>query len=345
MDAMTVPAGARPSPKAELMRMIVGNWASQAIYTAAKLELADVLADGSLDLAAIADRVSARPGELRRLLRALESLGLFRDEGEDRFSATPLGAFLRKDRPDSLRPLSMFNGEELYDAWRELPYAVQTGEAAFERAHGSAIFDYLAEHGETGALFDSVMATVHGAEAPGVVASYDFSRFPTIVDVGGGKGSFVAEIVRRNEGVHGIVYDQPQVAARAEAYLAEHGLSDRCSVVLGSFFDFVPPEADAYLLRHVIHDWRDDEAGRILSNCRDAMKPTAKLFIVETIVPDGPAGPAAKLLDLNMLVICAGQERTRGEFERLLGRNGFHVEAIHATHSPRVALIECSVTS
>lgn len=330
-------------PRFELMRLMTGNWISQAVYTAAKLKLSDALLDGPLEAPALAANLNVQEIELRRLLRALESLGLFRNLGEDRFEVTELGSFLAEDRPDSLRPLALFNGEALYAAWAQLPHAVTTGESAFGRAHGAEIFEYLEAHAETGAQFDSVMASTHGAEAPALVDSYDFSAFKTIIDVGGGKGSFVAEIVEKNAGSKGMVYDLPHVIDRARAYLEERGLSARCDTQAGSFFDRVPEGGDAYLLRHVIHDWRDPEAGKILQKCRAAMNPKARLFIVEAVIPEGPEWSSSKLLDLNMLVICAGQERTAAEFNTLLAHNGFKMEAVHETKAPRVSLIEASV--
>ena len=332
-------------PKAELMKLMIGNWMSQAVYAAAKLGLVDALLEGPLKVNILAERIGAQQIELRRLLRALESAGLFHNEGDDRYSVTDMGRFLAADRKDSLRPLALFNGEALYEAWGKLPYAVQTGKSAFGHAHGAEIFDYLEANGASGAQFDSVMATVHGAESAGVVDSYDFSKFKKVVDVGGGKGSFVAEIVARNPGVRGVVYDLPHVIARADEFLADRGLSDRCDTVAGSFFEQVPAGADAYLLRHVIHDWRDPEAGHILAKCREAMHPDAKLFIVEAVIPEGASWSSSKLLDLNMLVICAGQERTAAEFDALLKENGFTLDAVHKTRSPRVALIEASIAA
>ena len=257
--------------KAELIRLIVGNWISQSVYAAVKLGVIDVLGETTMDVPTLAKRIGAQPTDLRRLLRALEGLGLFRSDDNGHYSVTETGALLRADRPDSLQPLALFNGEELYEAWREMPYAVQTGKSAFERVHGASIFDYLATHGDRGALFDSVMATVHGAEAPGVVNSFDFSRFKTVVDIGGGKGSFVAEILEQYPELRGIVFDLPHAVERADQYLAARGLLDRCETRAGNFFDGVPEGADAYLLRHVLHDWRDPEAGKILAQCRKAM--------------------------------------------------------------------------
>ena len=258
---------AAPSPKLGLMKLIVGNWVSQAVYAAAKLQVVDALLEGPKSVASLADELNVQQNELRRLLRALESVGLFKHDGEDNYAVTEMGRFLASDRQDSLRPLSMFNGEALYEAWGQLPYAVETGKSAFGKAHGAELFDFLKQNPEIGAQFDSVMATTHGGEAPDVVQAYDFSGFKTVIDVGGGKGSFVAEIVRTNPGTSGIVYDQPHVVERTKDYIDELGLTGRCETMSGSFFDSVPEGGDAYLLRHIIHDWRDPEAETILSNC------------------------------------------------------------------------------
>lgn len=332
-------------PRVELMKLMIGNWISQSVYAAAKLNVVDALLDGPMDIPTLALKLDVQALELRRLLRALESVGLFRNLGNDRYAVTEVGRFLAEDRPDSLRPLALFNGEALYCAWGQLPHAVKTGKSAFSRAHGAEVFEFLEANAETGAQFDSVMATTHGAEAPGVVDSYDFSRFETVIDVGGGKGSFVAEILEKNPSTRGIVFDLPHVIRRAKEYLDERGLSNRCDTISGNFFDGVPAGGDAYLLRHVIHDWRDPEAGEILQQCRAAMGGDAKLFIVEAVIPEGPEWSSSKMLDLNMLVICAGQERTAAEFGSLLAKNGFRMEAVHITKSPRVSLIEASVVN
>jgi hypothetical protein len=216
---------------------------------------------------------------------------------------------------------------------------VKTGETGFERVYGKPIFDYLSEHPEQAKIFDAAMTAIHGHETQAMIEAYDFSALGTLVDVGGGNGSLLCTVLEQNPRLRGVLYDLPGVVARAQENIKARGLADRCTTVGGSFFDAVPPGGDAYLLRHIIHDWYDDRASIILRHCRKAMKPNGRLLVIETVVPPGNDPGFVKLLDLNMLVIPGGTERTEDEYRTLYASCDFRLARIVPTRAD-VAVIE-----
>ncbi|MGE0609405.1 MAG: methyltransferase [Pirellulales bacterium] len=320
------------SPHDQLLRMISGYWLTQAIYVAAKLSLADFLKDGPRAPDDLAAATGTHPLSLRRLLRALASVGIFAETGDGRFSLTPLAQPLRSDLPGSQRALAVMNGEEHYRAYGELLHSVQTGEPGFDKVYGLPVFDYLGQHPEQGAVFDAAMTGVHGAEAAAMVEAYDFSWAATVMDIGGGNGSTLAAVLQRWPKIQGTLFDLPAVVARAKPALAAAGVADRCQTVGGSFFESVPGEKDIYMLRHIIHDWDDEKSQLILRNCRAAIggRP-AKLLVIENVIPAGNAPGFGKLLDLTMLVIPGGLERTEPEYRELFAACGFRLTEIIPT--------------
>ncbi len=327
------------SPPMQLNQLIAGYWNSQCVYVAAKLGIADLLGGGPLSVDELADKTNTHRPSLFRLLRALASLGVFAEEAGQRFALTPAAELLRRDVPGSQWALAVMMGEEHYRAWGELMYSVRTGKVAFDKVYGQPVFEYLSQHPEQAAIFDKAMVGVHGRETAAMVDAYDFSSFKAIADIGGGNGSTLRGILQRHPRIHGTLFDLPGVIERAEASIAAAGLADRVHLVAGSFFESVPTGVDAYVLRHIIHDWDEEKALRILGNVREAIGEEGRLLVVESVIPPGNEPFFGKLLDITMLVSPGGQERTAEEYRDLYGRAGFRLTRIVPT-TAEVSVIE-----
>jgi hypothetical protein len=321
-----------------LSQMLGGSWVTQAIYVAAELGIADSLSQGPLTAVEIAGRTGAHSGALYRLLRALASVGVFAQDERDRFSLTPLGERLRTDAERSQRAFAVMMGAEFYATWGKLLHSVRTGECGFQAEFGKSFFQYMTEHPDRHAIYDVAMTGVHGAETAPMLDAYDFSTCRTVVDVGGGTGLVLAALLGRYPGVRGILFDLPAVVERAASVVSGAGVSGRCEMVGGDFFSAVPAGADAYLMRHVIHDWQDDEAVAILRNCCEAMDPAGRILVVETVIPPGGAPCFGKWLDLMMLLV-GGRERTLEEYRELFSRAGLHLNGVLPT-AHEVGIIE-----
>lgn len=311
-----------------------GILAAQAIHVASKLRIPDLLASGPKTIAELASKCGAHPPTLERLLRALASLEMFAPTPDGRFRNTPLTEVLRTDHPQSRRDGALFLPAPFL--WRplgELYESVRTGEPTFPVIFGQRFFEYLAEHPEDASLFNSVMT--QGIAAHAVLAAYDFSRFERLVDVGGGQGALLRDILAATPSLQGVLFDLPQVVAGASEVL-KGDLGARSQIVGGNFFDSVPGGADAYLLKGVLHDWPDDDAVSILRNTRAAIRPDGTLLLIENIL-DSAARPAG-LIDLLMLVI-GGRERTEADFRSLLDSTRFSLIRIIPTEASWV--IEC----
>ena len=312
-------------PAVRLKGLIDGFQLSQAIHVAATLGIADLLADAPRTSDALAAATNTDPAALYRLLRALAAAGVFREEGGRQFALTELGERLRAEASDSLAGWAIFIGADYYwQAWGRLIHSVRTGESAVRRLFGDP-WEYRAQHPEVGAPFDRAMTALSRSANAALLAVYDFGRFATIVDVGGGQGAFLAAILAANPRARGVLFDQPHVVARAEAVLRNAGVADRCRVDGGSFFDGVPTGGDAYVLKSILHDWYDEEATAILRTVRAAIADNGLLLVVELEVAPPNEGLLAKLSDLNMLVGPGGRERTRGEFAALFEAAGFQL--------------------
>jgi hypothetical protein len=307
---------------------------SQLVFVAAKLGIADVLARGPLAPDAIAKKVGAHPQSLYRVLRALASLGVFTERPDGKFRLTPLAATLRSDAPGSLRAFALMCVDDYnWDAWRELLFGVTTGALPFTHVHGKPLFEYLRAHPEQDRIFSASMASLSSSENAAVAAAYDFGRLGTLVDVGGAHGHLLATILRRHRRLRGILYDQPQVvaAARASGFITAPPVAARCTVQGGDFFASVPNGADGYIMKYIIHDWTDDQCAQVLSNCRAAMAPGGRVLVVEHVISRGNAPDWGKLLDIVMLVVPGGRERTREEFRTLFARAGLRLKKVHKT--------------
>lgn len=313
----------------QLAHLLSGYWYTQTIYVAAKLNLAELLRDGPRSAPELVQSTGTNSRALYRLLRALASIGIFAED-RGRFCLTPLAECLLDP---SAKAMATLRGECQYRAWGELLYSVQTGRSAFEKVYGKPIFDYLAEHPQTGHLFDLAMTGVHGRETQAMLEAYDFTGIGTLVDLGGGNGSVLTAMLRRYPGLQGILFDLPSVAERTKAHIEAAGLASRCQVMAGNFFEAVPSGADACLLRHIIHDWDDAQSVTILGHCRRAMRPGGKLLVVEGVVPPGNEPSVSKFFDLAMLVLPGGMERTEQEYRQLLEAAGFRLTRIVPTRT------------
>ena len=323
-------AGASPPP-ATLLQMMTGYWVSQALHVAAKLGIADLLADGPVDCEDLAAATDTHAPSLQRVLRALASVGVFTEVSPGSFALTPLAELLRTETPGSMRALAIMYAEEQYRAWGELLHSVRTGEMAFDHQFGMGYFEYLAQHPEADRVFNEAMTGWTHQLVGAVVDTYDFSPFKTIVDVGGGYGSLLAAILRSNPGTRGILFDLPHVIARAEEQLVAAGVADRCTFVGGDFFAAVPTGGDAYVLSQILHDWDDKRCVAILGQCRRAMPDHGKLLVVELVLPEGDEPFLGKWLDLHMLVLLGSRERTAAEYDTLFRAAGFKLARVVPT--------------
>lgn len=321
------------SYRQQLDQMITSYWTSQAIYAAAKFGIADLVKDGPRSVQELADASSTNGDALYRLLRALASIGVFVESAPKEFSLTPLAEPLRSDVEGSKRALALMTGDEQFRAWGEIVYSIQTGKTAFEKVFEKPIFDYLSETPDKARIFDEAMTGIHGRETGAVLAAYDFSGVQVLADIGGGNGSNLVSILQKHPTMKGILFDLPHVIERARERVERAGVSDRCQLIGGDFFTAVPEGADIYLMRHIIHDWDDEGSLRILRNCHSAMPPSGKLLVVESVIPPGNERFAGKFLDLVMLLIPGGKERTEAEYRALYEKAGFELAQIVPTNT------------
>jgi hypothetical protein len=326
-----------PSPQDQLARMITGHWVSQMVYVAARLGIADRLADGPKTADELAQATGTHPRSLYRLLRALASVGVFSEGDDHRFSLTSLAEPLRADVPGSQRSAVLMMVGQFYDAWGGLLGSVGSGRPAFETLHGRRFFEFLAEDGDEAQIFDDAMTALNDRKTTAMLEAYDFSGVSVLADIGGGNGDTLARTLQRYPRMRGILFDLPGVVGRARIQAA--GVADRCQIVGGSFLEEVPGGADAYLLRHIVHNWDDERATTILRNVCRAMVKGGRLLVVERVIAPGNEPMFGKLMDLTMLVIHGGQERTEGEFHRLFVAAGFRLTQIVPTATD-VSVIE-----
>ena len=280
----------------------------------------------------LAGATNTHAPSLHRLLRALAACGLLHEMHPRMFATTPLGAALQSDAPGAARSTILtLAGDWQWKAWGHFLDSLRTGEPGLKVATGKSLFDFLAANPENGAQFDEAMVGMHGALAQALLEAYDFSKFPTVVDIGGGTGGLLETILRSNERQEGVLFEQPVTAALARARFRTSGLAQRCKVVEGDFFAAVPSGHQAYILSHVLHDWNDQQCISILRHCREAIAPEGRLLIVEAVLPTGDVPHHGKMMDLLMLTITGGQERTAAEFAALLDMAKFAMSRVIAT--------------
>lgn len=328
-----------PALRKRLKQMLSYNL-TQMIYVAVKLGIPDRLTQGPQTADELAAAVGAHPRSLYRLLRALASQGLFAEHQDGRFRLTPVAELLRSDRPGSLRPFALCYGEVWWwNTWGHLLHSVQTGQTAFDHLNGQGLFAYLAREAEAAAIFNANMTAMTTAEAQAVMAAYDFASAQLVVDVGGGHAALVAAILKAHVQLRAVAFDQPAVIEGARGPLVAAGVADRCELMGGSFFESVPEGGDVYTLKDILHDWDDRQATTILRQCRAAMRPEARLLVIERIIPPGNDAAVGKLVDISMMVLTGGQERTEAEYRALLGASGFRLERVFASDA-EISVIE-----
>ena len=321
-------------PAVQMVQLLTGFQLSQALYAAARLGVADRLRGGSRDATALAAEVGADTQALHRVMRTLASIGVFTETADGLFGLTPLGETLTEDSPASMRDLAIMWMETHYEPFGGLLGTVRTGRCAATEFYGKPFFTWLAEHPEHIAQFSRAMANLTDGIKFGAISSCDFTGAGRIVDVGGADGAVLAHILAGAPDATGIVFDLPHVVAEAEPRLAGYGLGDRLTLAAGDFFTAVPEGADTYLLSMILHDWSDAEAGRLLASIRAAAPAGARLLAFELVTPDGAEPHIAKMVDLTMLGMLTGRERTQAEYRLLLEQAGFEFEAVTATPTP-----------
>ena len=324
---------------AKMAELIMGFVPAQAVAVAAELGIADLVAREPMTAERLAAETHANPRALFRLLRYLASIGVFQADEQDRFGLTPMASLLRSDSEGSMRSMARIMGRLGPRSADRLIDGVRSVRCAFEVAFGKPIFEFLSERPEEAQLFDAAMNGFHGSETGAVLEAYDFAGISTLADIGCGNGGVMLATLKRYPSLRGLFFDRPDVIERTGASIGAAGLAGRCELVSGSFLESVPRGPDAYFMRHIIHDWSDDPALRILQNIRQAIPPAGRLLIVEMIVPGGNAPSLAKSFDVTMMLLPDGLERTEEEYRELLRAGGFEVSGITPTLSP-VAVIE-----
>lgn len=332
--ASTAPAQPMP-PEAFLGQLAFGAMMTQALYVAARLGVADLLAAKPQTIKELAAATKTHERSLYRVLRSLASIGVFEETEPKVFGNTPYSEALRSDAPNSLRNGAIFMGEEWHwRVWGDMLYSVETGKPAWGHVHGAEVFDYFAGNPRQAEIFNNAMTDMSVSTAPAVVDAYDFSSINTLTDIAGGHGYLLAQILKANPSMSGILFDVPPVIAGADALLEKEGVTARVEKVSGDFFASVPKNADAYIMKHIIHDWDDERATKILQNINAAMTENSKVLIVEVVVPEGNEPHYSKLLDLEMLASPGGMERTAEEYRELLAAAGLRLTRIIQTKSP-----------
>ncbi len=335
---MTAPAVEKQNEvpaSVQMLQIISGFWISRAVYAIAKLGIPDLLKTGPKTADELAAATNMHGPSLFRLLRALASVGVVSSQNGDGFGLTPLSETLVTDAPGSLRWFAVSElGQEHYPAWGNLMQSVKTGEIAFDHFFGADVWKYFSQNPEDAAVFNDSMSAVTAATNEAIVRLYDFSHFNTLVDIGGGHGGLITNILESNPHLKGVLFDAPEVIEGSRRKIAEAGLADRCETVSGDFFNAVPGGGDAYIMKWIIHDWDDQKAITILKNCRTQMQPNCRLILVDCVVPETDEPHFSKFIDLNMLVMTGGKERTEKEFDQILGAAGFKLLRVIPTELP-----------
>lgn len=333
-STLSIPSAAVPTPAERMFGFIENLWAGRTVYVAAKLGLADHLADGPKTVDELAAATAAHAPSLYRLLRALAGIDVVRQDAHGKFELTPFGEALQSNAPGSLRSTAIVElGDDHYAAWENLLHSVRTGETAFDAKFGMPIWKFYEQNPENGSNFDRCMTELTGAIHDAILETYDFAPFQHLTDIGGGHGALVTAILKEYPHLRGTVFDQPYVAEGASQTFADAHLRARTAAVGGDFFESVPAGADLYTMKFIIHDWDDQRCIRILRNIRDAIVPTGRLLIFDTVIPEGNEPHFGKFFDLNMLVMTGGRERTEKEFAALLRQGGFHLSRVISTQS------------
>ena len=322
-------------PPLQMLQVISGFWIARCVYIAAKLGIPDLLKDGPQTAEELANATSTHAPSLFRVLRALGAVHVLAQSDDSRFGNTPMSETLRSDVPGSIRAFAMTElGEEHYPAWGELLYSVRTGGIAFDKAFGEPIWEFFAKHSDNAQIFNDAMSGMTAQAQDALHLAYTFSGINTIMDIGGGHGGLISSILTRNPNMRGILFDAPVVIEGAKPKIASSPIADRCELVGGDFFQTIPSGSDAIVMKWIIHDWNDEQSVAIMKNCHRALPANGKLILVEAVVPPGDEMHFAKFIDLNMLVMTGGRERTEEEFRQLYEAAGFRLTRVAPTESP-----------
>jgi hypothetical protein len=330
-------ADAQPSPQEVILGMALSYLVSRSLHVANDLGVADLLKDGPRDIEELARATGTHQLSLYRLLRMLAAHGVFAEGEPGRFRLTPAAAVIQSDVPGSLHDAVSMVGDLAGDGswWNAvgfLRHSVTTGEPGFDYIKGVGFFDFLGQHPEAGKWFDRGLASFATPENAAIVSAYDFAPFPRIVDVGGGRGGLLAEILKAHPTARGTLYDRAEVVEEP-TYLANAGLIERCEVVGGDFFTSVPRGGDAYILKRILHDWGDGRCVQILRTCREAMGPETRVLAVDAVIPPGNGPHPGKVMDILMMALVEGRERTAEEFRELFREAGLRLTRVIATAS------------
>jgi SAM-dependent methyltransferase len=317
--------GGRPPESVALLKMLTAPWIAQALYVVAEFDLADRLESGPATADDLAAASGLHPAAVYRFLRTLASVGVFTEVEPHTFALTPLGRFMCTDTPGSMKHSALLFGAETFRSWAEVAYTAKTGLPGFDKVYGKPFYDYLADRPALASVFNRVVGGGAAGLVPPVVRELPLADCQHVVDVGGGTGALLAEVLGQHDQLSGTLVDLPAAVADAPKILAEAGVSQRCDVVAGSFFDELPSGADAYLLARVLHNWNDDDAVRILRNVHTAMAGKGQLIIVERLLPAGDEYHFGKIFDLVMMAVLGGRDRNISEYERLLVAAGFEM--------------------
>ena len=337
----TTHAAAEPQPAEQIFQLGWGYFLSAALYSVLQLRIPDLLVKGPRTAASLAESCGAHPGALRRVLRALATANVFAEVAPKTYALTPVSDMLRSDHPSQMREMAMFMSHPFHlNVFREMSYSVATGKSAMEKVHGMPCFDAMATMPDVADHFHKAMTSFSRQIAPAVLAVYDFAGVDTLMDVAGGHGWTLCEILNRHPRMKGILFDMPDVIEHDECKTCTLNLSGRCRRIGGNFFESIPAGADAYYMQHIIHDWDDERALTILGNVRRALKGVAngRVLVVDSVLPEGPEPHFGKMLDLEMLMLPGGQERTESEFRALFEQAGFRLARVVPTGMPKSVL-------
>lgn len=315
-------------PHAALMQVLTGKWISSAVSAVAQFGIADLLENGPKTIPELAAATKTNAEALYRVLRACASIGIFNEQPDGKFANTPLSDPLRTNAIPCIRHLAMMMIEDWHiKCWAELPWSMQTGKPAPLKIYGMTGFEWFAQHPEQSVIFNLAMRDLSQADSPVIASSYDFSRFKTLVDVAGGLGTLLGAILDATPSLRGIVLEMPHVVEQIRKDDTLRKWRGRCEAMAGSFFDGVPA-SDGYIMKHILHDWDDEAASKILTSCRKAILPGGKVLVVDQVVPAGNTPSPSKIMDIEMLVAPGGKERTADQWDKLFSRSGLKLERI-----------------
>jgi len=334
------PAVRDQSAAYSLIDLIQGAVITQAISVAAKLGIADVLCEGPLPAEEIAKRVGSDPEATHRLLRTLSGYSVFAEQSDGRFQLTPMADALRDNAPDSMRGLAMLMGHPLlWEDWGHLLSSVRTGEANMPKLRGMGAYEFLMTNPEYAAVFFQGMRSMSESETDSILAAYDFSQFRTVVDVVGGRGTFLAGILSQAQNSHGVLFDSEFSTAEAPQIFDAAGVGDRATIENGSHFDKPPTGADAYVLKHILHDFTESDCLTVLKNVREAIAPDGKILVIEYVLAGNNERHLGNVIDLWLLLLLGAKERTLLQYTELFAEAGLRVIGAVSTTSP-VSIIE-----